>query len=113
MSNPQRDLFSTNSVGEAVAPPRPPVRETSAVAYREAVSDGTVGVQAHAVLELLRSTGRALTGREIDQALAQPGDSAASYHKRLSELARLHLVVEAERRPCTISGKGAIAWRAA
>jgi len=86
-------------------------RVTSYLALREIRERGLVGRVQLEVYELLARRGP-LTGREIDAALARPGESRTSYHKRTSELARMGLVAEAGHRPCGVTGHQAVTWRA-
>jgi hypothetical protein len=53
-----------------------------------------------------------VTGRELDAALARPGETRTSYHKRLSELERAGLARVALVRPCQVTGREAEAWEA-
>lgn len=85
---------------------------TSVEAYYDARDSGKIGVMQRKVLSAIRlcDPTRGLTGRELDDALAAPGNAAASYHKRISELERKEFIAVLRVRPCSKSGKMAKAY---
>ena len=87
------------------------VRDTSAQAFADITREGVPNAQGREVWRYLMANGPR-TGREVDHALASSADAAASYHKRLSELLAAGWVEEAGKRPCSITGRRTIAWRA-
>jgi hypothetical protein len=99
----QHDLFLQKRRDVAVQP-------TSAEAHRDIKASGVLGEMQAKVLDAIRKHGP-ITGRELDSLLALPGDAAASYHKRISELCDRGFVEVGEKRPCRITGRSAIAWR--
>jgi hypothetical protein len=81
------------------------LRETSLQAYAQLVRDGRISKAQLLAWSVLQQHG-ALTGRELD-ALAE----TAGLWKRLSELKRLGLIIEAGIRECRSSGRQALTWR--
>ncbi len=62
-----------------------------------------------AIVTALRQAGRPATAAELAKAAGDP----KSGHKRLSELRRLGLVVEASTRECAVTGRKATTWQIA
>lgn len=84
------------------------MRTTSLAAWEEVNRTGVVSRMRKVVYNELYLHGP-LTGTELDQRLASDG-GRGHYHKRLSELREMGLVVEVGERPCSVSGKTAVAW---
>jgi hypothetical protein len=86
-------------------------RDTSVEAYQQAEAEGLLTKERAAVFRVLREAVTSLngdmTGREVDQVLG-----SVDAHKRLSELLRQGLAVDAMTRACRVTGRRAIAWRA-
>lgn len=59
----------------------------------------------------LRMSPKGLTAQELEAELAEAGDGRG-YWRRLSELRNIGLVVEAGMRPCRITRRQAIVWKA-
>lgn len=87
------------------------VKETSLTCYRQVVAEGLLSRVRLLVWEELARRGP-VTGRELDAALAQPGETRTSYHKRLSELQRVGLARVVGTRACRVTGREAEAWEA-
>lgn len=84
-------------------------RSTSVEVYHQIVENGLLTHQKALVYKHLYHHGP-LTGRELTKALAEPGETATSYHKRLSELRDLGVVKECPVRECAVSGNAALTW---
>lgn len=84
-------------------------RQTSVDVYHQIVEEGLLTHQKALVYVHLFKHGP-LTGRELTKAIAAPGETATSYHKRLSELRDLGVVKECPERECAVSGNVALTW---
>ena len=82
------------------------MQPTSLEAYEEVKK--TLGSRQHRVLEKLNYNPTAMTNTEIAFALDSPINTITP---RVFELRGKGLVVEHEKRKCTITGRMAIAWR--
>ena len=82
------------------------MRRTSREAFQEIRDDGTLGERQRLALEIIRRHGP-MTGNELCHQARSPG-----LWKRCSELEKLGLVREDGSRPCRITGRKAILWRA-
>jgi hypothetical protein len=86
------------------------MRETSIEAFKVIQSSGLVNDSQQKVWKFMREAGKGFTGTELDRAMAHEGEANASYHKRLSELETLGLVVGAEQRECSVTGMMCVEW---
>ena len=84
-------------------------RSTSESAYFAICGNGTIDSMRARVYGFLYYNGPA-TARELTDRLALDGETATSYHKRLSELRSCGAVAERGERPCKITGHAAILW---
>jgi hypothetical protein len=85
------------------------MRDTSIEAYEKIREDGTLSRMRWRVYQHLFHHGP-LTAREVDHGLSSPGDHAASYHKRLSELEQMGVVATGDERECSITGMRCLTW---
>lgn len=85
------------------------MRETSIEAYNKIREAGTLSKQRWVVYDCLFHHGP-MTSRELDHRLSSPGDHAASYHKRLSELERMGFVKVVGEGKDGITGYRAVLW---
>lgn len=85
------------------------VRSTSLLIYEEIMASGLLTFQKALVYRQVFLHGP-LTGREVTKMLAEPGETATSYHKRLSELRDLGVIKESPARICAVSGNLALTW---
>lgn len=86
------------------------MRQTSINAYSLIVSSGLVNASQQEVWKFMAEADKGFTGTELDRAMARPDEANASYHKRLSELEGVGLVVARGERPCTVTGMMCIEW---
>jgi hypothetical protein len=74
--------------------------------------DSKCGLLRNACLQILRSNWRAMTANEIaDEAVSHYGGDDQSYRKRMHELVRDKIVIECDKRPCTVTGKRAKTYK--
>lgn len=85
------------------------MRQTSILAYEAIKSSGKLSDMRWRVYDFLYRNGP-LTGRELDAAMASPGETRTSYHKRLGELERMGLACIVTERNCHVTGHLAIEW---
>lgn len=87
------------------------MKRTSVDCYYELENDGTLSKMRLQAFYGVCFYGP-LTRSELDQRLKLPYEVNPSYHKRLSELARLGVVAVVGKRPCTVTGRICEVWAA-
>jgi DNA-binding MarR family transcriptional regulator len=85
------------------------VRRTSAESFEAIRASGRLSRMRWRVYSFLYEHGP-LTGHELDDRMAVPGETMTSYHKRLSELERAGLVETIGERRCTVTGMTSLVW---
>lgn len=85
------------------------IRQTSVRAYNEIKRSGALSRMRWRVYRTVYHHGP-LTAHELDERLAQHGETKTSYHKRLSELLRVGVCRVVGERPCNITGRIAMLW---
>lgn len=80
------------------------IRQTSIDVFRRIEAEGLLSAQRLKVYKILFVEGP-LTGSEINELLG-----GKSYHKRLSELLDLGVVVALGRRTCRVTGESVLEW---
>ncbi len=81
-------------------------KPTSAATYHALIKEGRLGGRRGKCLGALLYLGKPSTAQE----LAKEAGDLRSGHKRLSELVRMGLVVEAPARECAVTGRRAVTW---
>jgi hypothetical protein len=103
----QRTLFDNANLHRKSDP------ETSQMAAAELVDMGKLGKAQRVMLHYIGSFAFGRTAQESATHCAlQHGGMTETYRKRVKELVKLGLIVECERRRCTVTGKVATTYRA-
>jgi hypothetical protein len=98
------------TVASASPPARASALSTSSASYAAAVATGQLSKARAEVVEALRMAGP-MTGAELDAWMTDRG-GRGHYHKRLSELRRAGAATDDGARPCRVTGRKALVWRA-
>jgi hypothetical protein len=108
MTQHQQTLFDNANLHRKTDP------ETSQMAAAEIVDTGKLGKAQRRVLGYItRRCAMAVTAQEAAEACTVLfGGVSETYRKRVKELVKLGLIVECERRRCTVTGKVATTYRA-
>jgi hypothetical protein len=107
MRQQQQTLFDNANLHRKTDP------ETSQMAAAELVDTGKLGKAQRAVLAGIRLSNYGHTAQEAAKlSAAVYGGMTETYRKRVKELVKLGLIVECERRRCTVTGKVATTYRA-
>lgn len=85
------------------------MRSTSRDGLADHKETGKLGAQQQAVFSVLTRTGMAFTRAELAKQLGMTHGAACG---RINELMKLHLVVETERRVCSVTGANSHGVRA-
>jgi len=82
------------------------IRQTSLEAYK--AIKPKLGARQKEVFDVLDEAAKPLTDKELSEILDRPINTVTP---RRNELVKKGLIVEAEKRLCTITGSKAIAWK--
>ena len=85
------------------------VKDTSLKCYLEIQEEGIKDSATERVYEAIKRSPHPMTGREIAVLMLETPDMNV-VRPRITEMAQLGTIVEAGKRPCTLSGRTSYTW---
>ena len=85
---------------------------TSRLAYQKLIESGGLGKAQITVFAAFCEYGP-MTGKELDARLRREGEMDQIHRRRISELRDMGLLVETNKRPCSVTGNLASEWSVA